>query len=390
MRTALMPTYAPPDIEFEYGKGSYLYTKKGRRYLDFTGGIAVNSFGHVHPYLCKALITQVEKLWHISNVFRVPQAESLATRLVESSCADRVFFCNSGAEAVECGLKVMRRYQFEQGRPERRRIIGFSNAFHGRTIATVGAAGNSEHMRGFVGPDDGFLNLPFGDLQALEKHLDDTMAGIIVEPVQGEGGIIPAESEFLHGLRDFCTLHDLPLMFDEVQCGMGRTGHLFAYQFYGIEPDVIALAKGMGGGFPVGACLAKEKFSKFMVVGTHGSTFGGNPLAMTVANAVLDLLQEEGRLEMIRARGESLLAHLKELVKTYPHVFSEARGIGLMLGLRCTVPNIELLTDLQNQGLLLVKAGDNVLRLLPPLNVNGVEEDEAIGILYRVASTRGC
>ena len=388
MHTAQMPTYAPPDIEFEYGKGSYLYTKDGRRYLDFTGGIAVNSFGHVHPYLREALITQVEKLWHTSNIFRVPQAESLATRLVESSFADRVFFCNSGAEAVECGLKVMRRYQYEQSRPERNRIIGFSNAFHGRTIATVGLAGNKEHTRGFVGPDDGFLNLPFGDLQVLEQHIDDSVAGIIVEPVQGEGGIIPAETDFLYGLRDLCSLHDLPLMFDEVQCGMGRTGHLFAYQFYGVEPDIVALAKGMGGGFPVGACLARERFGKLMVVGTHGSTFGGNPLAMAVANAVLDLLLAEGRLEMIRTRGESLLSHLQELVTTFPQVFVDARGIGLMLGLKCVVSNTELLTDLREQGLLLVKAGDNVLRLLPPLNVNAVEEDEAIGILYRVASAR--
>ena len=388
MQEALMPTYAPPDIEFEYGKGSYLYTTEGRRYLDFTGGIAVNSFGHVHPYICKLLIAQVEKLWHTSNIFRVPQAERLAARLVESSVADRAFFCNSGAEAVECGLKVIRRYQYEQGRLERRRIIGFSNAFHGRTIATVGVAGNSEHMRGFIGPDDGFMHLPFGDLQLLQQQLDETVAGIIVEPVQGEGGIIPAKIDFLRGLGDLCNRHDLPLMFDEVQCGMGRTGKLFAYNIYGVEPDVIALAKGMGGGFPVGACLAREKFGKLMVVGTHGSTFGGNPLAMTVANAVLDLLQEEGRLEAIRERGNSLLSQLQELVAAFPQLFAKARGIGLMLGLKCAVSNTELLNELRDQGLLLVKAGDNVLRLLPPLNVSAAEEDEAIEILYRVASAR--
>lgn len=377
MREALMATYSPPDIVFTHGQGSYLYADTGKKYLDFITGIAVNAFGHAHPRLVRALQQQAEKLWHTSNLFRIPAGEQLAEQLVKHTFADKIFFANSGAEAVECGLKMMRRYHFENGHPERVRIIGMKGAFHGRTIATIAAAGNPTYTKGFIAGDSGFDSIEFGNLDAAAKIINEKTAGIIIEPIQGEGGIFVAADEYLQGLRKLCDQHKILLMLDEVQCGNGRTGKLYAYEWANIKPDILATAKGLGGGFPVGACLATENVAKPMVVGTHGSTFGGNPLAMAVANTVLELLLEEGFLKQIQTRADLLHDKLHGIVRRYPELLVEIRGKGLIMGIKCQVENTQLLGALRNQGLLVGKAGDNVLRLLPPLNVSNAEIDEA-------------
>lgn len=377
MREALMATYSPPDIIFTHGQGSYLYADNGKRYLDFITGIAVNAFGHAHPRLVQALQQQAEKLWHTSNLFRIPEGERLAEKMTQHTFADKVFFANSGAEAVECGLKMMRRYHFEKGQPERIRIIGMTGAFHGRTIATIAAAGNPSYTKGFIAGDSGFDNVEFGNLDAVKKCINKNTAGIIIEPIQGEGGIFTASNKYLQDLRELCDQHKVLLMLDEVQCGNGRTGKLYAHEWANIKPDILATAKGLGGGFPVGVCLATEEVAKPMVVGTHGSTFGGNPLAMAVANAVFDLLLEKGFLNQIQKHGDLLHTKLRDIVTRYPELLVETKGIGLMVGIKCKVENTLLLAALRNEGLLVGKAGDNVVRILPPLNVSKTEIDEA-------------
>ena len=383
-RQAMMSTYAPPDLVFTHGEGPYLYTESGERYLDFISGIAVNSFGHCHPYLVETLQQQAAKLWHVSNMFRISEGERLSRRLAELTFADKVFFTNSGTEALECGIKMMRRYHFDRGQPQRYRIIGFSGAFHGRTIAAISAAGNAAHTKGFVQGDTGYDHVEFGDLAQLENILSDKTAGIAIEPIQGEGGIRPASTEFLQALRRLCDEHGILLFFDEVQCGVGRTGKLYAYEWHGVTPDILATAKGIGGGFPVGACIATEDVAASMVLGTHGTTFGGNPLAMAVGNAILDLVTEPGFLTQVQQRGEELRQHLQDLASRYPQHIAEIRGQGLMLGIRCITPNGPVITALRQAGLLTGKAGDNVIRLLPPLNIDSQHIQAAIAKLDQV------
>lgn len=386
-RGAMMSTYAPPETVFVKGDGPYLFTESGERYLDFYAGIAVNCLGHCHPKLVETLQQQAGNLWHLSNAYRVPSGENLAKKLVELSgfapSNGKVFFTNSGTESVECGLKMMRRFQFDKGKPQKNRIIGTSSAFHGRTFASICAAGNPTHTKGFVREDEGYDHAAFNDLAAVAELINENTAGVIVEPVQGEGGINVASKEYLQGLRDLCDKHGALLMFDEVQCGIGRTGKMFGFQHAGVQPDIIALAKGMGGGFPVGACIANGQVAASMVVGTHGSTYGGNPLAMAVASAVIDIVSDPEFLQQVNSVATELHTELQSLVDKYPAILSEVRGKGLMIGLRCHADdaNSELLKLAREQKLLMTKAGDNVLRLLPPLIITSVQVAEAITML---------
>lgn len=379
-RSAMFTTYAPPELVFERGEGPYLYDIHGEAYLDFIAGIAVSALGHSHPRLEQALIEQAKKVWHVSNLFRVPQGESLAKRLAELSGLDRVFFTNSGTESVECGLKMMRRYHYDHGAPERNRIIGAHSAFHGRTFAAICAAGNPAHVKGFVRDDEGYDHVPFNDLEAVEAAITEKTAGIIVEPIQGEGGIGVAEKAYLQGLRTLADKHNILLMFDEVQCGVGRTGQFYAAEYFGVRPDIIASAKGLGGGFPVGACIANEKVASSMVVGTHGSTYGGNPLAMRVAAEVVEIISDKQFLRSVTEKGEKLKQGLLALCEDFPTVIDGVRGVGLMLGLHCVQDNgnTDLLVAARTNKLLLGKAGDNVVRLLPPLIIDESHIAEAL------------
>ncbi|BFM08625.1 aspartate aminotransferase family protein [Halioxenophilus aromaticivorans] len=384
-RGALWPTYAPPmDLVFSHGDGTVLYTEDGRSFLDFISGIAVTGFGHAHPALVAALNEQAQKLWHLSNMFRVPAAEHLAHTLAANSFAHGVFFTNSGTESVEAGLKAIRGYQAHIGRAERFRIIGMAGSFHGRSMAAVAAAGNPAHCQPFIPGDYGFDQAPWDDLAALEALIGPQTAGIILEPIQGEGGIRPASEAFLRGVRELCDQHNLVLMFDEVQCGIGRSGALFAHQSLGVEPDVLASAKGLGGGFPVGACLASEAVAQAMPMGTHGSTYGGNPLAMAVASKVVELTLEPGLLQSVQAKGDKTQRLLQSLCERYPEVLKRVAGTGLMLGVECVLPNTELLAQCRQRGLLVGKAGANMLRLLPPLNVSEEHIEQAVAILEDV------
>lgn len=385
MIPAVMPTYDRRDIAFERGEGAYLFASDGRRYLDFCSGIAVTALGHAHPHLVATLKGQAEKLWHVSNLFRIPEGERLAQRLVDNSFADTVFFCNSGAEAMEGGIKLVRKYHDTTGNPHRFRIITCTQAFHGRTLTTLAAAGNEKYLKGFEPAMPGFDQVPFGNLNVLRDTITDETAAILVEPVQGEGGVRAADIEYLRGLRAVCDEFGLLLFFDEVQSGMGRTGKLFAHEWAGIKPDVAATAKGLGGGFPVGALLATEKAAVGMTFGTHGSTFGGNPMAMAVANAVLDVLLAPGFLERVQEMAALLHRRLATLVATHPKIFAEVRGRGLLAGLRCEIDNGKVINALFRHGLVVVGAADNVIRLLPPLIVDENQIEEAIGKLDAAA-----
>ena len=381
-----MPTYARVDIAFERGEGPYLFDGEGRRWLDFGAGIAVNALGHAHPKLVAALADQAGKLWHTSNLYRIPGQEKLAEGLVAASFADAAFFCNSGAEAVEAGLKMVRKYHDATGNAERYRVITCGGAFHGRTLATIAAGGQAKHLEGFAPVVDGFDHVSFGNPNELRAAITPETAAILVEPVQGEGGINPAGVDYLKELRRTADEFDLLLFFDEVQTGMGRTGKLFAHEWSGVTPDVMALAKGLGGGFPVGACLATEKVADVMTPGSHGSTFGGNPLACAVANTVLEELQSDGFLAHVQAMGERLKERVEVLETRFPSVISEVRGLGLMLGLKCVPTNTDVVARLMAEGLLTVPAGDNVVRLLPPLIIDESHIDEAVAILEKVAA----
>jgi len=383
MIPALMPTYNRADLAFERGEGAWLYTADGRRFLDFGAGIATSSLGHGHPHLVQAIAEQAAKVMHTSNLYRVPQAERLAARLVEHSFADSAFFCNSGAEANEGLCKMIRKAQSETGHDERYRIICFEGAFHGRTLAMLSATGNKKYLAGFGPAVDGFDHVPFNNLNALRDAIGPETAGILVEPVQGEGGIRVGDRDFLRGLRAACDEFGLILGLDEVQCGMGRTGKLFAYEWSGIEPDVVSLAKGIAGGFPMGAILAKEHVAKYLVAGTHGTTFGGNPLACAAANAVLDVMLAPGFLGGVVRSGERLRAGLEAVAAEYPNVISGVRGIGLILGLKCEVPNGEVQNALLAEGMLAVAAGENVVRLVPPLVITDADNDAAIEMIRR-------
>ena len=373
----VLPTYARADLAFERGEGCYLITDDGRRYLDFGAGIAVNVLGHAHPRLVAALGDQAAKLWHTSNLYRIPGGERLAERLVVTTFADTVFFTNSGAEALECAIKMARKFQSHEGRPERFRIVTFEGAFHGRTLATIAAGGQAKYLEGFGPKVEGFDQVPLGNLDAVKQALGRETAGILIEPIQGEGGVRTPSPEFLRALRSLCDEQGLVLIFDEVQTGVGRTGKLFAYEWTGVTPDIMAIAKGIGGGFPMGACLATERAAAGMTAGTHGSTFGGNPLAMAVGNAVLDAVLEPGFLERVQAVSLRLKQQLAMLKDEYPALIEEVRGQGLLLGLKMRIPNTDFVAALRDQRLLTVGAGDNVVRIIPPLIAGDAEIAEA-------------
>lgn len=381
MITPLLPTYARAPVAFERGEGPYLFATDGRKYLDFGAGIAVNAFGHAHPYLVAALSEQAGKLWHTSNLYQVPGQQRLAERLVAASFADTVFFSNSGAEALECAIKMTRKFHASQGQPQRFRIITFEGAFHGRTLATIAAGGQKKYLEGFGPKVDGFDQVPFGDLEAVLRAIGPETAGILIEPIQGEGGVRTVSPEHMRQLRELCDAHGLLLVLDEVQSGMGRTGKLFAHEWSGVTPDIMAIAKALGGGFPVGACLASERAAAGMTAGTHGSTFGGNPLAMAVGNAVLDLALAPGFLAHVNGVANYLKQQLAMIADKHREVIEEVRGQGLLLGLKCKAPNTELADALRERGMLVVGAGDNVVRLLPPLIIEDTHIREAIGIL---------
>jgi acetylornithine/N-succinyldiaminopimelate aminotransferase len=382
----LFDTFARAPIAFARGEGTWIETTDGRRLLDFSGGVAVNALGHAHPALVAALTEQAGKLWHVSNLYRIPEQEALAAKLCRESFADKAFFCNSGAEAVECAIKTARRYHFVGGRPDRVRIITFAGAFHGRTLATLAATGNPKYQEGFGPAPQGFDQVAVGDLKAVEAAITPETAAIMIEPIQGEGGVRLIASQFLRELRALCDRNGLLLVFDEVQTGIGRTGKLFAYQWSGVTPDIMTLAKGIGGGFPIGACLATAEAARGMTPGTHGSTFGGNPLAMAVGKAVVDIIADPDFLEAVRRKGIYLKQRLASVVDSHPDTVAEIRGEGLLIGVRCLKPVADVVTALRDNGMLTVAAGDNVVRLVPPLTVSEAEIDEAMVRLDKALS----
>jgi len=382
----LLPAYARANLAFERGDGAWLIATDGERYLDFASGVAVNALGHAHPHLVKALGEQAQKLWHVSNLFRIPEGERLAERLCAATFADLVFFANSGAEALECAIKTARKYHAVGGQPERFRIITFEGAFHGRTLATLAAGGQQKYLEGFGPPLEGFDQVPFADLEAVKRKLGPQTAAILIEPIQGEGGVRIASPQILKELRALCDQHGLLLVLDEVQTGIGRTGELFAYQRAGIAPDIMAIAKAIGGGFPLGACLATGEAAKGMTPGTHGSTFGGNPLAMAAGNAVLDVVLAPGFLDRVRRTAILFKQRLAELKDRHPAVIAEVRGEGLLLGLRALTPSAELVDELRAEKLLTAASGENVVRLLPPLIIGQAEIAEAVAMIDRACT----
>jgi acetylornithine/N-succinyldiaminopimelate aminotransferase len=377
MIAPVLPTYNRQPVAFVRGEGARVFTESGEAYLDFGAGVAVNSCGHAHPQLIAALTEQANKVWHTSNIYQSPGQEKLAKRLIDLTFADTVFFCNSGAEANELLIKMARKYHFANGQPERDTIITFEGAFHGRTLATLAAGGQEKYLEGFGPRMPGFVQVPFGDHKALEEAITPNIAGILIEPVQGEGGIRPVPTQCLKGLHDLCDKHGILLLFDEIQCGVGRTGKLFAHEWAGITPDIMSVAKGIGGGFPLGACLATENAAKGMVAGTHGSTFGGNPLATAVGAAVLDVVMADGFLDNVKRQALGLKQALAALKDTYPDVIEEIRGEGLMMGIKCKVKNTDFQAAALDQKLLVIGAGDNVVRLVPPLMITDADVREA-------------
>ena len=386
MNSHLLPTYARVDLAFERGEGAWLLTSEGERYLDFTSGVAVNALGHAHPHMVAALTEQAQKLWHVSNLYRIPEGERLAGRLCAMSFADTVFFQNSGAEAIECAIKMARKYQFACGKPERHRIITFEGAFHGRTLAAIAATGNKKYLEGFGPPMPGFDQVPFGDLEAVKKAIGPETGAILIEPIMGEGGVRVVPHAFLRALRKMCDDHGLLLIFDEIQTGVGRTGDMFAYEHTGVTPDIMTLAKALGGGFPIGACLATAEASKGMTIGSHGSTFGGNPLAMAAGNAALDVIAADGFLDRVRKNSLVLKQRLAELKDRHASVIAEVRGEGLLIGLRMVPPASDMVDELRNEKMITVAAGDNVVRLLPPLIIGENEIAEAFARIDRACA----
>jgi len=375
--SALLPTYARSGLSFARGEGAFLFTERGERYLDFSSGIAVTALGHAHPRLVEALTEQASKVWHVSNLHQIAGQERLGTRLCDASFADRVFFGNSGAEALECAIKAARRYHFANGAPERYRLITFAGAFHGRTLATVAAGGQAKHLEGFGPAVDGFDQIAGFDIEAVEAAIGEETAGVLIEPIMGEGGMREVPWRFLQDLRALCDEKGILLLLDEVQTGVGRTGRFYAHEWAGITPDIMSSAKGLGGGFPVGACLTTEAVGSAMTAGSHGSTFGGNPLAMAVGNAVLDVVLEPGFLDHVAQMGLKLKQRLAGIADEHGDIVEEVRGQGLMVGLKCKIENLTLLAALRDRGMLTVQAGDNVVRLLPPLIVGEDEIDLA-------------
>ena len=386
MITPVLPVFARAKVAFERGEGVRVFTPEGEAYLDFGAGVAVTSCGHSHPHLIKALTEQANKIWHTSNLYQMPGQDKLAQRLIAASFADTVFFTNSGAEALECAIKTARKFHAAHGHPEKYRLITFEGAFHGRTLATIAAGGQMKYIEGFGPKVDGFDQVPFNDLEAVKAAIGPATAGILIEPVQGEGGIRPVPHAFLKALRKLCDDHGMVLVYDEVQCGIGRTGKFSAYEWSGVAPDIMAVAKGIGGGFPMGACLATEQAAVGMTAGTHGSTFGGNPLATAVGNAVLDVVLEPGFLDSVQKRALHLKQKLAWLKDAHPGVIEDIRGTGLMMGLKCKVPNTALQAAAMDEKLLTIGAGDNVVRLLPPLVVTDADIDDAIARLDRACT----
>ena len=382
----LFNTYARAPLAADRGEGVWLYDQSGDAYLDFGGGIAVSALGHAHPHLVETLANQAGRLWHTSNLYEIPDQTRLAERLCAATFADRVFFTNSGAEAIECAIKTARRYFYARGEPERIGVITFEGAFHGRTLATIAAGGQAKYLEGFGPKAPGFEQVPFDDLDALKAAVTDETAAILIEPVQGEGGLRAVPDQMLRDLRTLCDDNGLLLIFDEIQCGMGRTGKLFAHEHAGVTPDIMAVAKALGGGFPVGACLAAEEAASGMVPGVHGTTYGGNPLAMAVGNAVLDVMLEDGFLEAVEQKASQLKQGLASLVDRFPDVFTEVRGKGLMTGLKCAVPNTDVVKALFAGHMLVVPAGDNVIRILPPLIVSDAEVSDGLARLEAAAA----
>ena len=378
MITPVLPTYARADLEFERGEGPYLFTTDGTRYLDFGAGIAVNALGYSHPGLIAALTEQAHKVWHLSNIYRIPGQEKLAKQLIDATFADTVFFTNSGAEALECAIKMARKYHYAGGNPERTDLITFEGAFHGRTLATIAAGGNAKYLEGFGPAMPGFVQVPFGDVKAIKAAIGPKTAGVLIEPLQGEGGIRVLPNEALREIRKLCDEAGILLILDEVQTGFGRTGKLFAHELAGVTPDIMPVAKALGGGFPVGACLATEAAARGMVAGTHGSTYGGNPLAMAVAGAAVGLMTKPAFLEHVRSMGVKLSQKLAQLADEHPTIIDSVRGQALMLGIKTKVPNTELVEALRAEHMLTVGASDNVVRLLPPLIIDETHLDEAM------------
>lgn len=383
--SVLLPTYARAPIALERGEGAWAITADGQRFLDFGAGIAVNSLGHAHPHLVEALTQQAQRIWHTSNLYTMPDGEKLARRLCEATFAERVFFTNSGAEANECAIKMARKYHAAKGHPERYRIVTFEGAFHGRTLATIAAGGQQKYIDGFGPKVDGFDQVPFDDEAALKAAIGPETAALMIEPIQGEGGLRSVPMRVLKQLRELCDEHGLMLIFDEIQTGVGRTGKFFAYEHYGVAPDIMSIAKGIGGGFPMGACLATEEAASGMTLGTHGTTFGGNPLAMAVGNAVLDVILAPGFLDHVQKTALRLRQSLAQLKDQHPQVIEEIRGEGLMLGLKLKTPNTDFVAQARAAGLLVVAAGDNVVRLLPPLIIGESEVAEAVARLDKAA-----
>jgi len=384
--SSILETYKRRNISFANGLGSYLYSTAGEKYLDFLAGIAVNSLGHCHPHVVNALKLQSDKLWHVSNTYEIPEQEQLAKRLCDLSFADYVAFVNSGAEAVETSIKIARKYFFETGKPKKNRIITFTGAEHGRTLAAQFAGNNKEEIVGFDPKVDGFDQVPFGDIDAVKQAINEKTAAIMIEPIQGRGGVRVASNNFLKLLKKLCDDNDLLLILDEVQCGIGRTGKFFAFEHASIEPDIVPVAKGLGNGFPIGACLVNKKVAVVMKPGTHGSTFGGNPLAMAVGNAVLDIISKKEFLEQVQQMGEYFETGLKQIQHNYPNVIEEVRGMGLMRGIKLKVDNVKFCDILFDYKLLARQSGDNVVRLLPPLIVEKKEIDIALDIITKTCS----
>ena len=387
MIASVLPTYARAPLNFVSGQGSWLTEADGRRFLDLGAGIAVNALGHAHPDLVAALTDQAQKLWHVSNLYQIPQQQLLADKLVAATFADTVFFTNSGTESCELAVKMARKYWFDQDQPNRTEIITFNGSFHGRSSAGIAAAGSEKMTKGFGPLLPGFVHLDWANHDAIQAAISENTAAILIEPVQGEGGIRPVPTQCLVGLRELCDEHGILLIFDEVQCGMGRTGKLFAHEWSGITPDIMMVAKGIGGGFPLGAVLATETAASGMTAGTHGSTYGGNPLACAVGNAVMDIVNTPQFLDAVNARAGTFRQALQSLIDTNPDIFESQRGMGLMIGLKCRAPNIDVVNACYKQGLLTVPAGDNVLRLLPPLNIDETDIRTAIDLLDAAAKS---
>ncbi|MEO0692121.1 MAG: aspartate aminotransferase family protein [Pseudomonadota bacterium] len=386
MIPSILPTYNRASLTFSHGEGSWLMTEDGTRYLDLGAGIAVNALGHAHPALVSALTEQAGKLWHLSNLYQIPQQQALADTLVEHTFADTAFFTNSGTEACELAVKMTRKYWYDKGRPDRTDIITFEGSFHGRSAAGIAAAGSEKMTKGFGPLLPGFVHLPFGDHDALNAAITDTVGAILIEPIQGEGGIRPVPDQCLKGLRDLCDSHGILLIFDEVQCGVGRTGRLFAHEWAGITPDIMMVAKGIGGGFPLGAVLATEEAASGMTAGTHGSTYGGNPLACAVGNAVMGVIADDDFLDEVNRKAGTFRQKLEGLVASHPDIFEEVRGAGLMLGLKCRVPNTDIVNAAYDAKMLTVPAADNVVRILPALTIGEDDLAEAVNRLDAAAT----